>query len=183
MQIIDDPKQFSSAQIVSNSLPAWLAISQYTPAWAYWQQLPPMFPSFLIPQNEPPPFATVHIFPEATTAMALAPTIDSATSTHTQLCSDRVRITLWGTRNSNAMDFVDAVYRYSTDTGLIGIIGDLPVVQDEKRTQAELGTIAMKKSIIFNVSYLQSSMRNIATKLILKCTPTLYVNHRKISGP
>ena len=176
-QIIDNVQQFSSDLVVSNSLPAWLAIANYVPPWAVWGSLPTMFPSFLAPDNEPPPFATVHIIPESTTALASAPTIDPTTSTHTQLCSDRVRVTLWGVRNQMAMDFVDAVYRYSADTGLIGIM-NVPVIRDEKRTQSELRTIAMKKSVEFEVSYLQGQMRNIATQVIKTCVPKIYIAGR-----
>lgn len=176
-QIIDSAQDFSSVQIVSNSLPAWLAISSYFPPWAFWGPLPTLFPSFLAPDNEPPPFATVHIIPEATTALASAPTIDPTTSTHTQLCSDRVRVTLWGANNKMALDFVDAVYRYSSDTGNIGIM-NMPVIRDEKRTQSELRTIAQKKSFEVECSYLQSQMRIVATKLIKSCIPTIYISGR-----
>lgn len=175
-QIIDDARQFSSAQIVSNSLPAWLAIADYQPAWSFWGPLPTLFPSFLAPQNEAPPFATVHVVPEGTQALASAPTIDPRTSSHTQLCSDRVRVTFWGARNDQALDFIDAVNQYSLDTAAIGIM-NVPVIRDEKRTQTELNIIAQKKVADFEVSYLQHRMREIAQKRILQAAPSLFVNH------
>ena len=135
-EIIDSPLQFSAAQVVSNSLPIWLSIPSYNPPWAFWTPAPILFPSFLQPLNERPPFGSVHIVPEGTQALASAPSIDRATSTHTQLCTDHVRVTLWGTRNTSALDFIDAVYRFSADTGLIGIM-NIPTVRDEKRTQSE----------------------------------------------
>jgi hypothetical protein len=172
-QVIDDVQAtpFSSAQIVSNSLPAWLALAGYSPPWAFWGPLPTLFPSFLVPDNEAPPYAAVHIIPEETRGLASAPTIDRKTSTHTQLCTDRVRVTLWGARNTNALDFIDAVNQYTLDTAAFGIM-NIPVFQDEKRTQAELGTIAMKKSAIFEISYLQQRMNNVARQQILTCIPT-----------
>jgi hypothetical protein len=176
-QIIDSAQAFSSAQIVSNSLPAWLAIAGYFPPWAFWGPLPTLFPSFLVPDNEAPPFGSVHIIPESTIGLASAPTIDPTTSSHTQLCSERVRITLWGLNNQAALDFVDAVYRYSSDTGNIGIM-NIPVIRDEKRTQSELRTIAQKKSMEIEVSYLQSVMRNVATQVIKSCIPTIYIGGR-----
>lgn len=173
-QIVDDVQQFSSAQVVSNSLPAWLALQSYQPAWAFWGPMPPMFPSFLIPDNEPPPFISVHINPEGTRGLASAPTIDPETSSHTQLCADTVRITLWGTRNFNALGFVDALYQYSADTGVIGLM-NIPVLRDEKRTQAEMRVIAMKKSMDVEVSYLQNTMRSIGKKQIKSALASLYV--------
>lgn len=179
-QIVDDVADFSDAQIVSNSLPAWLAISAYRPAWASWGAPPTLFPSFLLPNNERPPFGSVHIAPEATRGLASAPTIDPRTSTHTQLCSDTVRVTLWGTRNFSALDFVDLVNRYSLDTGVIGIM-NIPVVIDEKRTQNELGTIAMKKSVTFEVSYLQQRINTVGRQVIRRALANLYVDGRKIA--
>jgi hypothetical protein len=172
-QVIDDVQAtpFSSAQIVSNSLPAWLALAAYAPPWAFWGPLPTIFPSFLVPENEPPPFAAVHVAPEGTRGLASAPTIDRATSTHTQLCTDTVRVTLWGARNTNALDFVDAVYQYSLDTAAFGIM-NVPVARDEKRTQSELGTIAQKKTIDFEISYLQHRMNTVARQVIKTCVPT-----------
>lgn len=165
-QIIDDLSGFDSRSVVvSNSLPAWLALNAYTPIYGYQLGGLTLFPSFLSPQNEPPPFGTVHIIPESTQALASAPSL-SRRSTHTQLCSDRVRITLWGARNFNALDFMDAVNQYSLDTDAIGIM-NVPTVRDEKREQSELGTIAMKKTVEFEVSYLQTRMNDVARKLIL----------------
>jgi hypothetical protein len=174
-QIIDSVLQFSSAQVVSNSLPAWLALASYKPAWAFWGAPPLLFPSFLVPLNEPPPFAGIHIPPETTIGLASAPTIDPRTSTHTQLCSERVKVTLWGARNTNALDFIDMVNQYTLDTAAFGLM-NIPVVKDEKRTQAELGIIAMKKSIEFEISYLQHRMNTIGTQVIKSAVPNLYVS-------
>ena len=43
---------------------------------------------------------------------------------------------------------------------------NMPVIQDEKVTQPELGVIAMKKTITFEVSYYQQNIRNVARQLI-----------------
>ena len=178
-QIIDRAQDFSSDLVVSNSLPAWLAIAGYQPPWSFWGPLPTLFPSFLVPDNEIPPYGAVHIAPESTHALASAPTIDHATSTHIQLAAETVKITLWGNRNNMAQDFVDAVYRYSSDTGLIGIM-NMPIIRDEKRTQAEMRVIAIKKSVEVEISYLQHRMRNVATQVIKSAIPNLYVNGKPI---
>jgi len=181
-QIIDDANLFSSSQVVSNSLPAWLAMANYAPIYAFWGTLPPLFPSFLVPDNEPPPYAAVHIVPESTHGLASAPTIDPSTQTHTQLCAESVRITLWGTRNTNALDFIDAMYQYSSDTSAFGIM-NIPVVRDDKRTQSELGIIAMKKIIDVEISYLQQRMRTIGKQVIKRAMANLYVNQVPVNSP
>lgn len=172
--IIDAVTQFQNAQVVSNSLPAWIALNSYRPVYAFWNAPPVIFPGFLAPSNEQPPFATAHVIPDSTIALASAPTIDHGTSTHTQLCSERVRVTLWGTRNNAALDFIDMTYQYSIDTDAFGLM-NMPVVRDEVRTQSELGVLAMKKSILFEISYLQHRMNNIATQTIRSCVPTVIV--------
>ncbi len=177
-QIIDQVSDFSTDQVVSNSLPGWLALQNYAPPYAFWGPLPTLFPSFLVPDNERPPYASVHIVPESTTAMASAPTI-AQDSTHTQLCSDHVRITLWGARNTNALDFVDAVYQYSLDTAAFGIM-NIPTVRDDKRTQSELGIIAQKKVIDYEVSYLQHRMNDIGRQTIKKAVPNFFVADKPV---
>lgn len=177
-QIIDTVTGFDTQSVVvSNSLPAWMGLNAYAPFYGFG--IPAgltLFPSFLSPLNEAPPFGVVHINPDATKGLASAPTIDSRTSTHQQLSTDTVRVTLWGTRNNTAMDFIDAVYQYSQDTDAFGIM-NIPVPRDEKRTQSELGTIAMKKSIDFEVSYIQNRINNVAGQIIKSAKV------RFISGP
>ena len=175
-QVVDDLAGFDSGSVVvSNSLPAWLGLNSYSPSYGLSWPVLTLYPSFLSPENLDPPFGTVHVYPEGTRALAMAPTI-GPTFSHDQLCSDRVRVTLWGTRNFDALSFVDAVNQYSLDTGLIGIMGTtLPVVRDEKRTQSELATIAMKKTIDWEVSYLQSAMRAVAQKIIVSSIPSFTI--------
>ncbi len=175
-QIIDSVLDFSSAQIVSNSLPAWLALNGFAPPYGIGNPGIVLYPSYLVPNNLMPeaPFASVHVEPGTTRGLAMAPHLTSKSS-HWQLCAERVKITLWGTRNTNALDFVDCVNQYSLATNAFGLM-NIPVVQDEKRTQAELGAIAMKKSITYEISYHQSRIRDIAQKLITKVVPTYYVS-------
>jgi len=172
--IIDDISQFSQASVVSNSLPLWLNLANYKPQWAFWNPPPPLFVGFLAPANQPPPFAAIHVVPDSTFALAMSPTIDHKTSTHIQLCSERVRVTLWGMRNDQALDFVDMVNRYTLDTDTFGIM-NMPVVRDAIRTQSELGVIAMKKTIEWEVSYLQQRVNTIATQIIKSAIPTFII--------
>ena len=93
----------------------------------------------------------VHIAPEGTAALQAAPRIDSSGS-HSQLAQDKVRVTLYGVRNDQALDFMDCVLQRSADYGEFGVM-NMPVVRDDKRPQVELGAIGQKKLIDFDVSY------------------------------
>jgi len=86
-------------------------------------------------------------------------------SSHYQLVKETVKITIYGTRNYNALEFQDYVFQYSLNTDNIGVL-NMPVIQDEKVTQSEFGIIAMKKSITFEVSYYQQNLLDIARQLI-----------------
>lgn len=174
-QVVDDPRTLNTKQlVVSNSLPAWLALNQYAPA--YPVPLPqPMFqlyPSFLSPNNLPPIYGTVHIAPEGTSAIGAAPVL-SRNLSHSQLARDQVSITLYGVGNDLAQTFLDSVIQYTLDTAAFGI-SNMPIMMDDKRVQSELGTLAMKKTIRFDVNYYQTSMRRVARQLIESAFVTVY---------
>lgn len=171
-QIIDTPAGFSQAQIVSNSLPVWLSLAQpVAPVVGLAGIDVPIYPSFLVGQNIVPPYIAVHIYPEATEAWQASPLFDR-TSSQWQLTRDRVRITLYGFRNEQALAFVDYVQRFCLFTEVMGI-SNMPIVRDEKRTQVELGILAQKKTIEFEVNYYQAAMRNLARQLILSAPITV----------
>jgi hypothetical protein len=109
----------------------------------------------------------VHIGEEDTDVVAAFPTL-GPTASHQQLARDRVRVTLYGLNNAAALTFQDAAIAYGSDTEVFGIT-NMPTVRDVKETQAELLTLAMKKRITFEVSYLQSTMRDVARQLITSC--------------
>ena len=194
-QIIDSMTGFDTQSvIVSNSLPIWLSLNQFFP----------MYPSYLVDQNIVPAYAAVDITPQDTTALGqfpivsnTAPTIGSGsaiagyaiagdaiagkaiistTSAINQLAHDKVKITIYGIRNNEALNFVNYVLQYSLNTDNIGIM-NMPIIQDEKMTQSELGIMAQKKSITFEVSYYQNTVNNIALQLIysafMSVTPTI----------
>ena len=154
-QIIDTMTGFDATSvIVSNSLPIWLSLNQFFP----------MYPSYLVDQNINPPYAAVDIDPRSTTALQDFPLLDIHGSP-TQLVKDTVRITIYGIRNHEALNFVQYILDYSRNTDNIGIM-NMPVMQDEKMTQSELGIMAQKKTITFEVSYFQSTVDDIARKII-----------------
>ena len=111
-----------------------------------------------------PPFASVDIPASSTTALQQFPLVDSESNPY-QLTKDTVKISIFGLRNHDALNFVQYVFQYSLNTDNIGMM-NMPIIQDEKVTQPEFGIIAMKKSITFEVSYYQTTVNNIARKLI-----------------
>jgi hypothetical protein len=115
-------------------------------------------------------------------ALASAPTLVRGTQSHVQLAKDTVRVTMYGLRNQAAMDFLDAFYSYCGDSGVLGVM-NVPTIRDEKRTQAELRTLAQKKSVEFEVAYLQGTMRKVARQVLRAAAPRLYVDDEFVSGP
>lgn len=166
-QLVDVGAQIAdTTPIISNSLPAWLALKSYKPIWL----LPAnpeltLYPSFAVPDNLQPPYGSVHIEPTATRALG-ATAVFAQRGTQSQLATDHVRVTLYGAPNNVAMDWLALVNSYSTDTDIIGMM-NMPIIRDEKRTQPELNILAMKKTIEFDVSYLQKRIDDVARQLIL----------------
>ena len=164
-QVIDTMTGFDTQSvIVSNSLPIWLSLNQFFP----------MYPSFLVDQNIVPAYAAVDINPSLTTALQDFPLLDPDSNPF-QLVKDNVKITMYGIRNHEALNFVQYILDYSRNTGNIGLM-NMPVLQDEKMTQSELGIMAQKKTITFEVSYFQTTVNDIARQLIehafMEITPT-----------
>lgn len=162
-QIIDQPGQLDARQVVSNSLPIWLSLNTYAPLLPQPRPALTLYPSFLPPANLPPPYGVVHI--DGTEAIQAAPQLAPDLS-HSQLCRESCRVTLWGLRNEDALGFLDFVNQFTLDTDLMGVL-NFPVPRDEKRTQSELGTIAQKKVMDFEVNYDQYAARAVARGLIL----------------
>ena len=151
-QLIDKLDGFDTTNVVvSNSLPIWLTLNKFFP----------MYPSFLVPDNIDPPWCSVHIGPDATTAIQPIPRIDAGDGSHYQLCQDRVNLTIYGSRNFNVLSFMDYINEFSLNTDAFGLM-NAPVVRDGKRTQSELTILAMQKVIDFEISYYQSAVRDIA---------------------
>jgi hypothetical protein len=165
IQIIDDIKDLPQEQIISNSLPIWLAMPSYVPPYPGFECPFDLYPSFLVPQNEPPPYGTVHI--EKTTALEavalLGPRLQSS-----QLAWEKVIVTTYGVDNDDIITFLNFVIQYSGDWSYIGI-RNMPIISDEKREQSELQVIAQKKIIEFEVNYVQQSVRDVARQYIKRC--------------
>jgi hypothetical protein len=167
-QIIDVVEDFDADNIiVSNSLPIWLSLNSFSGTYI------PMFPAYLVPMNMKPPFGVVDVYEGSPRALQAFPHIDHR-SNHWQLVSDYVKITLYGLRNFNALDYQDYILDQSLNTDVFGIM-NMPVIRDEKKKQVEINIIAQKKSIEFEISYYQPRIREVARQLILHCIPNFWI--------
>lgn len=177
-QLVDSVAGFDTRNvIVSNSLPIWLSMNYYeNVAWQPFNRPSfTLYPSYLVPANITMAWGAIHIPPESTTAIANAPNF-GPTWTHNQLVTEKVQVTLWGTRNFNAIDFVDFVGQLSLNPVYGFGIMNQPVVRDEKRIQSEINAIAMKKTVEFQINYNQTRVNDLARKLIKKVIPTYIFN-------
>jgi hypothetical protein len=161
-QIIDDPSQFNPSLIVSNSLPIWLYMPIYVPPYPGFTCPVPLYPSYLVDDNLPPPFGSVHI--EETTTLEMSPYYGPRLQS-ASLCRDRVKIHLYGADNTVSDNFVAFVSQYSRDWMTIGMANS-PNVKDEKAKQAEFRILSKYKTIEFLVNYLQGTSRDIARQFI-----------------
>lgn len=152
-QILDNPADVGTEQIVSNSLPIWMAMSTL--------ELP-VYPSFLVPLNLPPPYIAADV--QGTQGLGQTP-LEGPDSSQSQLASETVRFTFYGLRNGAVLDFQREVLQNSLG-GSYGIM-NIPVPVDGKATQSEFGIIAQQKTMDVQVNYYQARARDIARKLIL----------------
>ena len=178
-QIIDSAAALAPIpQIVSNSMPIWLSMSgAAAQPWEDFGCPIRFYPAFLAEENAIPPFGAVDIPPE-TSAIAMAPTLGRRLA-HNQLVRERVKIVLWGIDNAQAMDFVDYVNQFSLNTDLFGIM-NMPAIRDERSPQVELGTLAKKKSITFEINYYQQSCRDLGRQLVLSAVPSYSLNRKPL---
>lgn len=155
-QVIQTAADLPMDKVVSNSLPFWLGLST--------DEIP-VFPSFLVPQNQVPPYVAADI--RFTQPIGAAPLYD-ATNGQSQLTQELVRFTLYGLGNDDALDFQRAVLDNSSAPGResYGIMS-MPAPVDEKRPQSEFGIIAQQKTMDVEINYLQVRSRAESRKLIL----------------
>jgi hypothetical protein len=153
-QIIDNPANPVNlgGLIATNSMPIWLGLNQYME----------LYPAFLVNSNIRPPYAAVQI--SETHPLQGAPFVDGNGSSW-QLMTERVKIIMHGLRNDEAVDFLRYVMDYSMSGDVLGL-QNLPGIVDEQRGQSELGILAQKKSIEFEVNYYQTRVQQVARKMI-----------------
>lgn len=176
-QIINGLEGFDDrSPVVSNSLPFWLTLPSYRPPWLPASVAPIeflLYPSFAVPENLQPPYGVVHVDPAQTRALQSFPRLGPDLS-HEQLVHDSVRVTLYGVRNDQALGFQDVLNDYVTNVGTMGFMS-MPIIRDEKRPQAELGILAMKKVLEAEVSYHQFAARAAARQLFKSVVPNFII--------
>jgi hypothetical protein len=154
-QILNDPNELGQEKIVSNSLPIWLKLNQ----------LFPVYPGYLLPDNLNPPYAVIDIGEDDTYPMQSAPFWDRL-GNRWQLTRDRVRVVTYGIRNNMILDWMDSVQNFALNNPEMFGIMNSPVPKDAKRGQIEINTIAQKKVIVFEVNYYQTRVNSLAQQLI-----------------
>lgn len=174
-QLIDDVSQLSVKKLIaSNSLPIWLSMNGWDQQpWEFFGNSLTLFPAYLVKDNLVPPYGAVEV--TSTSVIAASPRL-GRTLTHDQQVRDRVRVTLWGLNNDDAMNFIDFVEQFSLNTNSFGL-ANAPVTSDSYRlVQVEIDAIAQKKVIDYEINYHQRSARDIARQLILRAVPTFNLN-------
>lgn len=154
-QIIDSPDDISDEQIISNSIPIWLALKQFAT----------VYPSFLVPSNLRPPYIVADV--RNTVPLAMASRYDAGSRKRYQFAQDTVRITLYGFSNRMALDYVDFVVNKAAEDEEFGIT-NMPIPIDVKSNQVEINALAKKKIVDFEVNYYQQTARDISHQLIKK---------------
>lgn len=161
-QIIDNPATSPAnlgLTIATNSMALWLSLGASVN----------LFPAYMISSNLRPPYAAVEVL--ETSALQAFPFRDANGSTY-QLMRDKVRVMTHGLRNNEAIDFLNFVQDQSllrTDFGIL----NTPGIVDAKRGQSELGILAQKKEIEFEISYNQIRTLQGSRQLILSANIAL----------
>ncbi|MGH8321586.1 MAG: hypothetical protein ACRESI_06500 [Gammaproteobacteria bacterium] len=173
-QLLDPPITIDLTRaVVCNSLPFWLQLGAYAPIYGPLLNAVPVYPAFEVAENAPPPYIVADI--RETIAIQSIP-VRTVANPHTQLAQDRVRITLYGFQNNEALDFQDCINQYSLDTDNIGLM-NTPVMYDDRRVQTELHGIGMKKTFDIDVSYYQNVSEALSFQLIMSAIPTLLIGN------
>lgn len=167
-QLVQSESDLPVGPIISNSLPIWLAQNSFAP----------VYPSYLVPDNIAPPYVVAHIEPQSTEALGAFPmlqlpgTPESGTGASpinqfasSQLMREWVHLTLYGFTNQQAIQFFNSLISLSL-TDVFGFCNS-PSIRDDKRTQAEIAALAMKKTLSIHASYYQGTADAFARRYIL----------------
>lgn len=176
-QVQNSQSDLPVGPVVSNSLPIWLTQNSYQGITV------PVYSSYLVPDNIVPPYVVAHVEPDSTEVLGAFP-IQNGAGTEIpnsgsaplyqymtdQLCMDDVRLTLYGFTNAQARAYLQSII----DSSWSDVFGfcTSPVIKDDKRTQAEIAAVAMKKRIEFRASYYQSSADAIVRRFIVSASVT-----------
>lgn len=135
-QIIDHIDEIDNTLILSNSIPVWMSLNRFAP----------VYPSWLSPSDEPPPYIVADVRETRPIQIAADGFIRS------QLVQDRVRVTLYGLNNAQSLAYVDYIVNTALEEETFGITNS-PVVVDDKLSQVEINALAKKKHVDFDINY------------------------------
>lgn len=179
-QFVDNADDINDQEpIVSNSLPIFLSLpsegNPYLDRYP-WPENVPVFPSFLVPDNQPPPYVTVHNDAESIKGIGMS-AINITDSSGTQITSERVRLSLYGLSNTQAGNIREYIIRWALiHPWMMGVMNN-PVISDARETSPNITTLAQKKTIDFDVMYQQNALRNSAVQLIRQAKINLEVKN------
>jgi hypothetical protein len=122
----------------------------------------PLYPSYLVDDNLPPPFGSIHI--EDTECIELGSSFGPRLQ-QSQLTREKVRVHLYGADNLMASNFVAFVEQYSLDWMKLGL-RDSPAIKDIKLAAPEFKILAQRKQIDFDINYRQNVIRDEARQFI-----------------
>ena len=201
-QIVSSAADLAALEpIVSNSLPVWLSLTQFGPVYPSFLVPDNIAPPYIVAHVGEEDTDALQPLPYWDAGISFAPAgigyfqigISAIGGnrafanpdpdkpgfffpTSTQLASDKVRLTLYGFTNRQAISYRDYLFQYSMNTDAFGVCGKTqPIIRDDKRTQRELGIIAQKKTLDLEVSYYQSAINDIAETLILSASCTFNI--------
>ena len=170
-QVVDDIETFDPEVFNSNSIPIWMFMNYYVPPFPGGLTCPfQLFPAFLVDGNTPLPFGSIEV--TRTEPLHPVPVLGRRMQAD-HLCRDRVVIHMYGASNRLASDFREFVEQYSVVENKIGI-ATTGAITDASHIQSELQVIAQRKSITFEVNYLQSVSRDLARQYIVKAKVNFY---------
>lgn len=169
--IIEDPTNWTPDLHVNSSMPIWLTLPGYVPPYPGLVCPFTIYPSYLTPDNPPMPYASIHI--DSTRGLASTPTRGPRMS-RDMLVSDWARVTLYGATAESAADFMDFVQQFSRDESRFGMMREPTVIEDSHTTQVAFKVKAQKKTLEFEISYLQSVARNMARQVLQKAVCEFY---------
>ena len=175
-QFIDSAAQLQQMEpVTSSSLALFLALPTLRSValdWCPWPPGVPVFPSFAVPDNQPPPYIAIHNAPDGGRAVSMG-TLDPQTATTHRLMTERVRLRLYGLPHQQAENMLSRILHWALlNDDRMGIINS-PHIRDEKQASAEINALAMSKTIELDVMYSQTALRDTALQLIRHVTPTL----------
>lgn len=150
-QLIDTIDDIPTELVLSNSIPIWLSLNKYAQ----------VYPSFLSPTNLYPPY----IVADVRETKPLQSSSFEKDSVRWQSVQDKVRVTMYGLNNEQALNYVDYIVNSALEDEHFGV-SNIPIVIDGKASQVEINVLAKQKIIEFEVNYYQATAREIAQKLI-----------------